>query len=186
LANSRIKRWDGEYEIRSWTAASRDTPRQHARFTDAWFARQTVEELLRDPFNEYELRTLVETLFGVVAPTRAQLVDRLARALVDGELLLIPRQQASGWMVHTQPSEAESDSTESPPPSTAEELTWISARLLDEDGEPIANVRYRVRTPDGSLRKGTTDDNGELRLDDVLEGTCDLTYVQLDEQPLEL
>jgi len=51
---------------------------------------------------------------------------------------------------------------------------WISLKLVDEDGEPMEGYAYTLALPDGSERKGTTDE--AIRIDDIDPGgTCVLS-----------
>ncbi len=68
-------------------------------------------------------------------------------------------------------------------PSTAEEakskevkLTWIEIELLDKTGAPVAGVPYEVKMKDGTVARGTLNEMGMARVEDVEEGTCDVTF----------
>lgn len=67
------------------------------------------------------------------------------------------------------------DRTEEEP----ERPTWIEIAVIDANGEPITGRPYRLRLPDGSVRKGTLDARGMIRFDDVDPGDCTLEL--LDE-----
>lgn len=63
---------------------------------------------------------------------------------------------------------------------------WITVRLIDDaTGAPAANVRLRLRKPDGTVGIYTTDAAGSVHLTDLPSGTCDLEEV-MDEDALEV
>lgn len=64
------------------------------------------------------------------------------------------------------------------PESTPE--NWIELRLLDEDGEAVADEPYVVELPDGRVRRGTTNASGKAREDGIDPGTCKITFPRLD------
>ena len=62
-------------------------------------------------------------------------------------------------------------------PPEEPEQTWIEVRLLDEEGEPVPNERYRLELPDGSVREGRLDANGHARVDEVENpGDCRVSF----------
>lgn len=67
-----------------------------------------------------------------------------------------------------------------------EDLHFIEFVLKEkETGEPIPNERYRVKLPDGSIREGSTDANGRLRVDGIPAGQCQISYPDLDADTWE-
>lgn len=68
-----------------------------------------------------------------------------------------------------------------PEPVTPAEDFWIAIELVDEDGKPVPNERYRVRTPDGRIFEGTVDGQGKARVGDLPSaGNCEITFPDLD------
>lgn len=57
--------------------------------------------------------------------------------------------------------------------------TWIAIELVDEDGEPVPNVPYRIETPDGRVLTGLTNDRGRARQDGIYAGNCKVTFPEL-------
>lgn len=50
------------------------------------------------------------------------------------------------------------------------ELTFIAVKVVDQDGEPIAGEPVQIELPDGRVKQGLTDKNGELLIDGLLPG----------------
>ncbi|HUT35061.1 MAG TPA: type VI secretion system tip protein TssI/VgrG, partial [Planctomycetota bacterium] len=62
---------------------------------------------------------------------------------------------------------------------------WIEIELVDEDGKPVPGEVYRVTLPDGSVAEGTLDKNGRAKLNGIDEGTCVVTFPELDTEAWE-
>jgi uncharacterized Zn-binding protein involved in type VI secretion len=60
------------------------------------------------------------------------------------------------------------------------DLTWVEVQLVDDDGEPYANVDYRMKLPDGSVREGVTDGDGLVKFDGIDPGECEIAFPTLD------
>jgi hypothetical protein len=58
-----------------------------------------------------------------------------------------------------------------PAPPPGEVTTWISVKLVDDEGEPVVGRAYTLKLADGSEREGVSDDD-EVRVDDIVPGTC--------------
>lgn len=50
------------------------------------------------------------------------------------------------------------------------DLTFIAVKLLDQDGDPIAGENVRIQLPDGTIKQGRTDENGEFLVDELRKG----------------
>jgi hypothetical protein len=59
-------------------------------------------------------------------------------------------------------------------------LTWIEVVMVDENEKPMSGIRYKMTITDGSLREGTLDSNGSVRINGIDPGTCQLTFPDLD------
>ena len=60
------------------------------------------------------------------------------------------------------------------------EKTWIEIALLNEEGIAIPKAEYRLELADGSTRKGTLDDKGRIREEDIDPGTCTVCFPNLE------
>src|SRR5688572_18564227 len=69
--------------------------------------------------------------------------------------------------------------------SCRESLTWIEIRLVDMEGNPVANEPYRIKLPDGGVRQGKLDSNGRAREEGIRPGTCQVCFPELDQDAWE-
>jgi HEAT repeat protein len=67
--------------------------------------------------------------------------------------------------------------TGAPPPGAGD---WIAFSVIDYDGAPVTDARYRLLLPDGLAKSGTTDERAVVRDDSVPSGACSLL---IDEAP---
>ena len=72
------------------------------------------------------------------------------------------------------------------PPQNEEEAEkkpgWIEIELVDEQEKPVAGEKYEVTLPDGSVAKGTLDQNGFARINGIDPGDCKVTFPNLDKE----
>jgi len=66
-----------------------------------------------------------------------------------------------------------------PPSPTA--THFIEIELLDETNTPVAGEPYEITTPDGKIRRGSTDSNGHAKETGLEPGQCQITFPRLDE-----
>lgn len=65
----------------------------------------------------------------------------------------------------------------------SETLTsWIEIELVDEAGQPWPNEPYEVVEPDGTVRKGSLDENGQARVAVKNPGECKISFPKLDRR----
>ena len=58
--------------------------------------------------------------------------------------------------------------------------TWIEIVLLDQDGRPVGREPYQLTLPDGATRSGNLDDNGFVRVEGIVPGSCDVSFPKID------
>ncbi len=58
--------------------------------------------------------------------------------------------------------------------------TWIEIVLLDQDGRPVPREPYQLTLPDGATRSGNLDDNGFVRVEGIVPGSCDVSFPKID------
>ena len=79
--------------------------------------------------------------------------------------------QAAGGVVNTL--------AQKKPPPDKTEISTIAFALIDEDGNPMANVKYEIELSDGSKRSGTTDSQGKVTIDGIKPGNCKVGFPDL-------
>ncbi len=67
----------------------------------------------------------------------------------------------------------------------ARERSWVEFELVDMDGAPIANERYKAKGPDGVERIGRTDVMGRARFEGVDPGDFEIVWTDRDEESIE-
>jgi type VI secretion system secreted protein VgrG len=86
--------------------------------------------------------------------------------------------------------EVEEPAPPAPPPEPPKELprrrpvvekTWITIRIVDADDEPLRGVAYQLRMPNGAIRRGTVDEDGQVTFHGIDPGECELTLPEIDE-----
>lgn len=63
--------------------------------------------------------------------------------------------------------------------SDAPVKTWVAVQLIDDDGDPVPNVPYKVTLPDGSVMTGSLDDQGIVRFDEIDPGDCLVSFPEI-------
>lgn len=64
-------------------------------------------------------------------------------------------------------------------------LCWVEIELVGEDDKPISGEKYRVKLPDGTIDEGTLDQNGWAQVKGFEEGSCYITFPELDRDAWE-
>ena len=59
--------------------------------------------------------------------------------------------------------------------------TFFAIEAVNARGEAVPDLRYRVKLADSSVREGRLDDKGCARLNGVPEGSCALSFPDLNE-----
>ncbi|EKU99385.1 hypothetical protein Lepto7375DRAFT_1412 [Leptolyngbya sp. PCC 7375] len=76
------------------------------------------------------------------------------------------------------------DSPESPDAVGSNAL--VNIVLVDDGGQPLANARYVLRQAGETLREGTLDAQGHIRLDNLLVGAYEISFPELDADDWQL
>ena len=66
-----------------------------------------------------------------------------------------------------------------------EEKSWIEIEMVDEEDEPVPGEKYKITLPDDSVAEGTLDGKGFARVEGIDEGTCKITFPELDKDAWE-
>jgi len=125
---------------------------------------------------------------SLAAATDAEVVDVASHHLATGFL------RAEPWVA----PRPDPRSGQAAPPPAAEpkpaavmdsgkrtKLTWIAIELVGEDDSPIPGEEYEITLPDGSVRRGSLDDDGKARERGIDEGTCKVKFPKLDKDAWE-
>ena len=63
-----------------------------------------------------------------------------------------------------------------------EKKHWIEIILVDMDGNPVPNVRYKITPPGGdSPKEGRLNEHGQAIYDQIESGECKVTFPDLDK-----
>ena len=62
---------------------------------------------------------------------------------------------------------------------------FVKLRLLDEDGQPLADEMFRITAPDGTVFTGLTDAKGFGELQGLPAGQCQFEFPLLDRDTWE-
>jgi pyruvate/2-oxoglutarate dehydrogenase complex dihydrolipoamide acyltransferase (E2) component len=112
----------------------------------------------------------------------------------------VPPKGPSAWGPRPVPGPGPGRSTEDPTPPTKKELaqraapasmlagagapaasataparSWVTVRLVDSAGAPVAGRGYELRANDGTIYAGRTDADGVAHVPDLVSGACTLT-----------
>jgi len=62
----------------------------------------------------------------------------------------------------------------------SEPTSWVGLLLEDDQGEPVAGQRVRLKLADGTVRESVSDDKGRIRLDGIPQGNCQVEFPGVD------
>jgi len=62
----------------------------------------------------------------------------------------------------------------------AEPTAWIAIELVDDEGNPVPSVDYRIECDDGRVRTGTTNWDGKAREEGLHDGNCKVSFPGLN------
>lgn len=72
-----------------------------------------------------------------------------------------------------------------PPEKKEVKKAWIEIILVDMDGKPVPNVRYRITPPGGSPVEGRLNEHGQAGVYNIDPGNCKVTFPDLDKDAWE-
>jgi hypothetical protein len=175
------KRWRlGEYEL--FTADS-TMPARHFLEYDR-VERASAGAILRRCLDRaaYHLTVIdiCKTLrLSYTDVSEARLSDEIARALNTGKLYLLRRRSGgSSDKAAEEPPQPKKEPAKALPPEKTK--TWIEIHLVDQNDQPVGDVRYQLKITDGSMRTGTLGADGVLRVPGIDPGTCEISFPDID------
>lgn len=62
---------------------------------------------------------------------------------------------------------------------------WIGFVMVDEEGSPVPDQRYRIKFADGTVKEGRLDSRGRGRYDPVAPGQCEISFPDIDQEAWE-
>jgi hypothetical protein len=116
---------------------------------------------------------------GTVGFDQLQLVNQIEEAF-RRRILVCLRMQRDTYSAKSEQGEESPKPTAPPPSQPTKKRDWIAVELVDDKGKPIANERFRIQLPDGSYEEGHLDVGGQVRVDDIDSGTCQVTFPDMD------
>ncbi|PRQ10229.1 hypothetical protein [Enhygromyxa salina] len=144
---------------------------------------RALSRLLRAAVAEvptHQLRALLSRSNLRAASLRDAILEVELRRQIDrGELVVVSRPEIQ---VGARPQlDAEAPVYEpAAPEEIVENNDWIEILVEDEDEQPVSGVAYELELPDGSLRRGRTNQFGIARWERIPSGSCKLSLVELD------
>lgn len=85
-------------------------------------------------------------------------------------------------------SDSDSNMGDRPVGSTTEPCPyhWIEIELVDENDQPVPRQRFEITLPDGTTRRGRTNEEGVGRVDGIHPpGDCQISFTELDHRAWE-
>ncbi len=171
-------------------------------FRDTLSALDFLHTFMYDPLSMMTLRSsLTEELpsSDLAGLDDQEVLEQLASRLVYGNLRIVsfaPSQPAiqAGGAAQPPPAVEEEEEEEEQAagavpvaatvPQTA--VSWIKFEIVDDEtGQPVADVKLKLKLPNGSVKEYTTDANGIVHITDLPPGTCDIEQM-LDADALEV
>ena len=168
-------------------------------FDDRSSALRFLRVLIPDPFNMATMRgALADAGYhsNIERMEDQGILDQLALLITSGVILIIESPvDALVPPLRTIPLAAKKEAepapaprpVKKPPPAAAKvpKKTWIEIELVGEDGKGIKNEDYLIVTADGKEYTGKTDRNGSVRLEEIPEGDCTVSFPSMDQDAWE-
>ena len=174
-----------------------DTPVQ---FQSVAQVRDFLRWYVKDDFQSRSFReALIRLERHIHTLTDEEMLNRLASHVVSGDLKIVFRTKpvhlakafggVPGLPQRINPvieKKRPPVKVEPPPPrpTVTNQLTWVEILLVDTDGKPVPDVRYRIELPDGQFQEGNLDENGRARADEIEPGTCWISFPDHDKEAI--
>jgi hypothetical protein len=91
-----------------------------------------------------------------------------------------PKNAQTGTQQQSSSTQSRRRAAEPPPPK--KEKTWVEFRLVNDEGKPVPGARYKLKITDGSVREGSLDDNGSVRVPSLDPGMCEISFLDYDQR----
>jgi hypothetical protein len=176
------------YRIVYWDSVDEKDQPVAPGFASAW-----LRSWLADPAHRLEVMEAYGLLGPVARRSRGWLDERdlgtyvhpaIERALHSGELVLVERAPIAGWKpaIFAVPSESAGAGDATGASEKAKPTkTWIEFLLQAADETPLEGFRYEAVLPDGTKKKGKSDQKGLVRFEEIEAGVVQFLWPDLDE-----
>lgn len=171
-----------------WTLTRRDQsfvdPVKLRQFEDYEEAETLARDLGDTPEGMSALRTNLsreDVARDLSAYTDDAIETEVAWQLKEGRIALNAYRDETGGSGGAPTDPGEVDPVDPVDPGEDKD-TWIEVRMKNTDGVPMVGERYRLKLPDGTVREGTLNDAGAVRIEGIDPGLCELTFPDLDRR----
>ncbi len=181
---------------RVWRLSSLGGPVEVVRAEDVYAFEKTevftpalLDRAIRDPVSQRALLEMYQYVGGHLATggraisekdLRGYVQPALDRAFRRGYFVILARRAADWAETQDQAQEQKTEKPPPPPPKRQPEKTWIEIQLVDQEGNPVPNERYRLKITDGSVREGRLDAKGTVRVSGLEPGNCTVWFPNID------
>lgn len=169
--------------VREYARCVRVRGTEADRLLRQWLGNPYSKEILGDVF-----RTVQAPVRGPSTPPPDQTILEQLNAAIESENLLLLRPIVRDASAAADPEilsdqardAARAKSAASAGQNSQSKKTWIEFKLVDQDGDPVRGARYRLKITDGSVREGSLDDSGIVRVNGLDPGTCEISFLDYD------
>jgi hypothetical protein len=189
-----IRQFRRSWKLRGYTVVQgRDVRAEDDVVRRPLFIASELDRHMRDTLFQRSIVQMFTDVFGVsmlggLDDSRlSDIKTRLSHAFQTGRLVLVRTSYRSSGSPGTKEApEMPPQEAEVPPPAPAPHgapapvKTFVEVKLVDQDGKPVPNERYRLKLPDGSVKDGRLNDSGSVRFDGIDPGNCDISFPDLD------
>ena len=171
------------YEVLEWHACRpEDTCKE---FRDRFAALNFLCSFMCDSLSMMNLRSIFYGGSYNGGSTRLndhQMLEHLALRLVAGQLRILELPlDMPAWSPVERPVEEEPAETAA---AVTLETAWIEFNLIDDDGQPVADAKYKIKLPDGEIIEGLLDSNGTARCKNIPSGDCVIKFPEYSQEEL--
>ena len=133
--------------------------------------RSLLRQLEMDPVHRLDDDAMLDRIAGAIGSGRVRLCNRGKVEISGG---------AAGAAAKVKQDDEEQLAV-SPQPRK----TWVEFAVIDMEGNPVSDRKYRVMLPDGSLHEGVLDHNGILRFSNIDPENSVFSLSELDRDAWE-
>ena len=169
---------------RKYLAIRREDLRENDQALTAAAAWKIIERFVYHPHPQDSglLAALAQAASGSAHSSSFVNLAALQKAFTSGQMLLLMRNNQPT----TVPAKSGAGESVADQIKKAREVkTWVEFEVINAEGKPAANLRFRCMLPDGSLQEGTLDSRGRARYEPIDDGNCFFDLIDLDHDAWE-